>query len=175
MKAGVSEKAAFETAWSALANEGYKEVDGKWRKNMTEEKKPVEAAAKIIKTDEERKIAWGWASVSTIKGEPVYDAHGDHIPSVEMEKMADFFMLSVYREGLEMHKGNPIGHVLHSFPVTKELAEVFDMKSDYEGWIIGMKVESDAVWDAVKSGKYSSFSIGGWGNRAPAPEDSENA
>lgn len=126
--------------------------------------KRIEIVAEFQKYDQERRIAWGWASVSTVDGNPLYDLHGDYISTDEMVKMADDFMVST-RDGLEMHKGNPIGYVLHSMPVTKELAESIGMSTKTEGWLVGMKIVDDKIWEDVKTGKYRAFSIGGLGKR----------
>jgi cation transport regulator ChaB len=124
----------------------------------------VTKTADILKVDTERRIAWGWASVSTLKGELVTDLQGDTITPQEMEKMADRFMASA-RTAKAMHEGDQIGEVLHSFPITNEIAKAFGMETDREGWIIGMKIHDDAVWQGFKDGTYKAFSIGGRSKR----------
>lgn len=123
-------------------------------------------SAEVLKLDSERRIAWGWASVSTVKGELVTDTQGDVITPAEMEKMADRFMASA-RTAKAMHEGDQIGEVLHSFPLTNELAEAFGMNTDREGWLIGMKIHDDAVWKGFQEGRYRAFSIGGKAKRVP--------
>lgn len=114
----------------------------------------------ILKTDDEERIVWGWASVATKNGEPVVDRQGDVITPTVLVKAANAFMQDV-RMAKAMHSGDKVGEVIHSFPITKELGEVLGVSSDREGWIIAMKIHSDEVWDGVKSGKYRAFSIGG--------------
>jgi hypothetical protein len=137
---------------------------------MTDMDQNVTKSADILKLDAERRIAWGWASVSTVKGELVTDLQGDTITPAEMEKMADRFMSSA-RMAKAMHEGDQIGEVLHSFPLTAELAKAFGMETDREGWIIGMKVHDDAVWRGFTEGTYKAFSIGGKGRRKPKDYD----
>lgn len=120
--------------------------------------------ADVIKVDGERRIAWGWASVSTVKGELIVDRQGDTITPIEMEKMADGFMASA-RTAKAMHEGQGVGEVLHSLPLTKELAEALGVQTDREGWIIGMKIHDDATWHMFKEGKLAAFSIGGKARR----------
>ena len=120
--------------------------------------------AEVIKTDGERRIAWGWASVSTLKGEIVTDRQGDQITPPEMEKMADRFMLSA-RTAKAMHDGQGVGEVIHSLPLTKELAAALEISADREGWIIGMKIHDDATWQMFKDGTLRAFSIGGRAKR----------
>lgn len=119
---------------------------------------------KVLKLDTERRIVYGWASVSTEKGELVVDSQGDIILPEEMEKMADEFMLSV-RAAKAMHEGGAIGEVIHSLPLTKSLAEALDITADREGWIIAMKIHDDEIWGRVKAGELGAFSIGGVGRR----------
>jgi hypothetical protein len=69
------------------------------------------------------------------------------------------------RTAKAMHQGDQIGEVLHSFPLTNELAKAFGMETDREGWLIGMKIHDDAVWQGFKDGTYKAFSIGGRSKR----------
>jgi cation transport regulator ChaB len=126
----------------------------------------VAKSAEVLKLDSERRIAWGWASVSTVKGELVTDLQGDMITPDEMEKMADRFMLSA-RTAKAMHEGNQIGEVIHSLPLTAELAKAFGFETDREGWIIGMKIHDDDTWKGFQEGRYRAFSIGGKARRTP--------
>lgn len=112
------------------------------------------------KVDEDQRIVWGWASVVTEKGEVVVDSHNDVITPDEMEKMANAFMLDV-RVAKAMHEGDSIGEILHSLPLTNEVAKSLGIQSDREGWIIAMKIHDDEAWAKVKSGEFSGFSIGG--------------
>lgn len=120
----------------------------------------------ILKVDRERRIVWGWASVSTMKGELVTDLQGDRITPVEMEKMADSFMRSA-RAAKAMHDGDDVGEVIHSFPLTKELAEAFGIQTDREGWITGTYIRDDAEWEKALRGEYRGLSIGGRAKRRP--------
>jgi cation transport regulator ChaB len=115
---------------------------------------------KILKVDDEQRIVYGWASVVTEDGEPVVDSQGDVIEPKEMVKMANDFMLAV-RTAKAMHKGEKIGEVIHSMPLTAELSKALGLHTDMEGWIVGVKVYSDEVWKSVKSGEFAGFSIGG--------------
>ena len=114
----------------------------------------------IIRKDEDQRIVWGWASVVTERGEPVIDIQGDLIEPADMEKAANEFMVDA-RMAKAMHRGDGIGEVIHSLPLTKELGETLGISSDREGWVIAMKIHDDAVWQRVKSGELRAFSIGG--------------
>ena len=114
----------------------------------------------ILKADDEQRMVYGWASVVTEKGEPVVDRQGDVIESDTLVRAVNKFMEHV-RVGKEMHKGDQIGAVIHSMPVTKEIGESLGIQSDREGWIVAFKVYDDDVWAKVKSGELAAFSIGG--------------
>ena len=114
----------------------------------------------ILKADEEQRLVYGWASVVTEKGEPVVDRQGDIIEPETLVKAVNNFMEHI-RVGKEMHKGDQIGAVIHSMPVTKEIGESLGIQSDREGWVVAFKVYNDDVWDKVKSGELAAFSIGG--------------
>ena len=114
----------------------------------------------ILKADDEQRMVYGWASVVTEKGEPVVDRQGDVIEPDTLVKAASKFMEHV-RVGKEMHKGDQIGAVIHSMPITKEIGESLGIQSDREGWVVAFKVYDDEVWDKVKSGELAAFSIGG--------------
>jgi len=114
----------------------------------------------ILKADEEQRLVYGWASVVTEKGEPVIDRQGDIIEPDTLVKAVNNFMEHV-RVGKEMHKGDQIGAVIHSMPITKEIGESLGIQSDREGWVVAFKVYNDDVWARVKSGELAAFSIGG--------------
>jgi hypothetical protein len=123
-------------------------------------KKSTEIKADILKVDEDERIVWGWAYVSTVKGVPSVDHSNESVSPEVLVKAATNFMLSV-RTAKAMHQGDSVGEVVHSFPLTKELGESLGVSSDREGWIICMKIHDEKVWQSVKSGELSAFSIGG--------------
>lgn len=116
--------------------------------------------SEILKYDEEQRLVYGWAYVCTVKGEVSLDHSQEYIRPDEIVKAATSFMLDV-RTAKAMHTGNPIGEVVHSLPITKEISGALGIQTDREGWILAMKIHDDGVWGKVKSGELSSFSIGG--------------
>lgn len=116
--------------------------------------------SEVFKFNEEQRLVYGWAYVSTVKGEISLDHSGEYIRPDELVKAATNFMLDV-RVAKAMHTGSQIGEIVHSLPVTKEIATSLGITSDREGWIVCVKVHDDSVWEDVKSGKLSAFSIGG--------------
>lgn len=116
--------------------------------------------SEVFKFNEEQRLVYGWAYVSTVKGEISLDHSGEYIRPDELVKAATNFMLDV-RIAKAMHSGSQIGEIVHSLPVTKEIAESLGLVTDREGWIICVKVHDEDVWKSVKEGKLSAFSIGG--------------
>lgn len=114
----------------------------------------------ILKSDDEQRLVYGWASVVTEKGEPVIDRQGDVIKPETLVKAVNNFMEHI-RVGKQMHNGDQIGVVVHSLPITKEIGDSLGIQSDREGWVVAFKVYDDEVWKKVKSGELAAFSIGG--------------
>jgi len=120
----------------------------------------MQIKADIIKQDDEQRLVYGWAYVSTVKGEISLDHSQEYIRPDELVKAATKFMMDV-RVAKAMHQGDKIGEVVHSLPITKEVASSLGIETDREGWVLAMKIHDDKVWDMIKSGKLSAFSIAG--------------
>lgn len=131
------------------------------------EKLGVEIPFVKIGGDDQR-MAWGWASVHVKDGETVVDLQKDAIEPEELVRATTEFMEDV-RKAQEMHNssGEQVGTVVHSFPLTFELAKAFGIKCDQEGWMVGVKVHSNKVWKRIKNRELVAFSIGGSGERVP--------
>jgi cation transport regulator ChaB len=120
----------------------------------------VSVEGQIVKQLDEERLAFGWAYVSTVKGEISLDHSEEFIRPDQIAKAATNFMLSM-RTAKAMHTGGKIGEVVHSMPLTNEIAKALGIQSDREGWLVAIKVYDDQVWQDVKSGKLAAFSIGG--------------
>jgi cation transport regulator ChaB len=120
----------------------------------------VAVEGQIVKQLDEERLAFGWAYVSTVKGEISLDHSEEFIRPDQIAKAATNFMLSL-RTAKAMHSGGKIGEVVHSMPLTNEIAKALGIQSDREGWLVAIKVYDDQVWQDVKSGKLAAFSIGG--------------
>lgn len=114
---------------------------------------------KIIKLHEEQRMVYGWASVISEGGVPFLDSQNDIIDSDELLKATTEFMQDA-RIAKAMHSGSQVGEVVHSFPLISELAKTFGIECDKEGWMVGVKIHSDEVWNQVKNGTFKAFSIG---------------
>ena len=171
-KDGKSESSAFAIAWTAVKNGWKKNSENKWEKinkslDNSDKVDYNSAEFEIIRKDDSQRMVYGWASVVTKDGEPVVDLQGDIIEPEEMVLATTTFMKSE-RSAKKMHSGNQIGQVIHSFPLTYEIAKSLGIETKDEGWLTGIYVESDAVWEGILSGDVTSFSIGGTGTRHDA-------
>ncbi|CDH43837.1 XkdF-like putative serine protease domain-containing protein [Candidatus Contendibacter odensensis] len=125
---------------------------------------PVTLDATILKADDEQRMVYGWASVYSRNGQTVIDRQGDQIHAPEVQTMAHRFVREV-RVGKQLHQGHPVGEVVESVVLSKSLQSALGVDLGQEGWLIGMKVHDDAVWNRVKSGALPALSIGGSGRR----------
>ena len=116
--------------------------------------------SEVFKVVEDQRLVYGWACVSTVNAQISLDHSGEYIKPEEIVKASTNFMLDA-RVAKEMHSGPQVGEIVHSLPITKEIASSLGLSTDKEGWVICIKVQDDKVWEQVKTGKLSAFSIGG--------------
>ena len=131
---------------------------------------------KIQKADDDKRLAFGWASASaTISGETVEDCVGDVIDIEELEQAAYNFV-ELYREGGEMHERGGCAVLVESVIFTPEKIAAMGIPEGTvpTGWWIGFKVTDDDVWAKVKDGTYPMFSIEGEAVRVPAEAEGAN-
>ncbi len=116
----------------------------------------------ITKSDEEKRLAFGWASISvTADGETVTDFQEDQIDIEELENAVYKYVLN-FREAGEMHEKMSVGKLVESCVFTKEKAVAIGINEREipEGWWVGFKVEDNDVWEKIKNGTYRMFFIG---------------
>lgn len=131
---------------------------------------------KIQKADDEKRLAFGWASASlTINGETVEDCVGDIIEIEELEQAAYKFV-ELYREGGEMHERGGCAVLVESVIFTPEKMAAMGIPEGTvpAGWWIGFKVTDDDVWNKVKDGTYPMFSIEGEAVRVPETDGGDD-
>jgi hypothetical protein len=131
----------------------------------------VKGRFKIQKSEDDKMLAFGWANIAvTSGGEQIEDYHEDLIDPEELEQAAYKFV-ELYREGGEMHERGGCAVLIESMVFTKEKQSALGIAEGTlpEGWWIGFKVTDTDVWDKVKSGEYSMFSIEGEAIREEVP------
>lgn len=145
-----------------------------------EETAQVEWRATISKVDTDKRMVFGWCSLSKVDGKEVYDLQGDYVPIETTEDAAYRYVLHS-RKGGDMHrrvtkhafgvKDEPLhtADLIESIVVTKEKLDAWGLTEEQLplGWWVGFKVNDDAQWADVKAGKRPAFSIHGSGVRVP--------
>lgn len=128
---------------------------------------------KIMKSDDEKMLAFGWASVSMrVDGEVIEDWQKDIVEPEELEKAAYEFVL-LYREGGEMHERGGAAVLIESVVFTEEKMQAMGIPVGTlpVGWWIGFKVLDEDVWEKVKNGTYPMFSIEGEAERVKVEDE----
>ena len=105
----------------------------------------------IQKSSDEKRLAFGWASIS------------EDVIAPETLENAAYEFVKLYREGGEMHKRGDCAVLVESVVFTKEKMAAMGILEGTlpTGWWIGFYVTDDEVWEKVKSGEYPMFSIEG--------------
>jgi len=173
-----SEDSARKQAWGALKNQGWEKGDGdKWIKVKKSEgnvvirwndpnSDPVKdlfnydytlesESLTILKQDDEQQLITG------IVMEPdTVDSQGDKVSKEEIQKAAFKFLIKSRTIGLQHKKKGPLD-VVESFIVPDNM-EMGGQKVKKGSWLMTVKVNDGKVWQNVKDGKYTGFSIGGY-------------
>jgi hypothetical protein len=131
--------------------------------------------ATFMKVEESLGLIIGFAVICEVDGQPYYDLGSvdsegvrtrDHIPPSAMLKAATEFMANS-RVASEMHErdenNKPVraGEVIHTFPLTAEIAASLDITTKRTGLLVAIKPSDPAVLDKARKGEYRGFSIGG--------------
>lgn len=131
----------------------------------------VEIAGTFSKFDDEKKRAYGWASVVTMDGEPVVDRQGDYIGLDDIEEAAYAYVRKSRVTG-DMHRRthddqpHRAGELIESVVFTPDKCHAMGLPASFAGrWWMGVQVEDDEVWSEVKKGNRTGFSIHGKGLR----------
>ena len=132
----------------------------------------------INKADESKHIVY------SIALDPYqHDAHGDHISTAEIEKVAHNWLQKSRKIGLNHEHFEGVGYVVESYveryPTPEEYKKALANKPHrafklpfgedvvHSGaWVLGIKL-NDQAWELHKEGKLNAFSIGGFGVRTP--------
>jgi len=154
------ETATFEAATSKLNAIREARGDEPLSKNMT-------PGFAIHKTDDDKRLVFGWASVATrVTGEVIEDHQRDIIEIDVLEKAVYEYVLDFGTAG-EMHERGGVGRLVESVVFTKEKAAAMGIPEGYlpEGWWLGFYIDAEDVWKKIKDGTYSMFSIEGTAER----------
>ena len=122
----------------------------------------IKSRFRIMKSDDEKMLAFGWANVSM----SVDGGVADIIEPEELENAAYEYVL-LYREGGEMHERGGVAVLIESVVFTEEKMQAMGIPAGTlpVGWWIGFKITDKDVWEKVKNGTYQMFSIEGEAER----------
>lgn len=127
----------------------------------------------IAKFDDEKRLVFGWASITDKDGQPVVDRQGDMIEITEVEKSAYDYVIDS-RAGGNQHRRDEadvplrVSDMVESVVFTPEKVEKMGLPPETPtGWWVGFKVRDDESWDDVKNGRVTGFSVHGKGRRVP--------
>lgn len=146
------------------------EKEGTQKKKMDD---VLKGRFKIMKSDDEKMLAFGWANVSMrVDGELIEDWQADIIEPEELENAAYEYVL-LYREGGEMHERGGAAVLIESVVFTEEKMQAMGIPAGTlpVGWWIGFKVTDKDVWEKVKDGTYPMFSIEGEAERVEVEDE----
>nr|DAO43567.1 MAG TPA: serine protease [Caudoviricetes sp.] len=135
----------------------------------------IKGRFKIMKSDDEKMLAFGWASVSMrVDGELIEDWQKDIVEPEELENAAYNYVL-LYREGGEMHERGGAAVLIESVVFTEEKMKAIGIPVGTlpVGWWIGFKVTDPDVWEKVKDGTYPMFSIEGEAERVEVKDEND--
>lgn len=125
----------------------------------------------IAKMDDDKRLVFGWASISiTAGGEQLEDLQHDLINPEDLEEAVYEYVLN-FRDTGEEHRPHlrKKGKLVESCVFTVEKQKAMGLPEGIlpVGWWIGFKIEDDEAWEKVKNGTYRMFSIEGKAQRVP--------
>lgn len=134
-------------------------------------------AGEFAKFDDDKRLAFGWATVCKLNGAPVVDRQGDYIHPDDIEEAAYKYVLGS-RVGGDMHRRtvddrpHHVSDLVESFVVTDEKVAAMGLpESTPRGWWVGFKYHDDQTWGEIKKGLKKGFSIHGKGFRKSVDYD----
>jgi len=135
----------------------------------------------ISKRDEDKRLVFGWMYLPTDKdGKTIVDKHDDFMLPEDLEETA-YKYVDTSRIGGVLHlrdshlvkkDDNPVKvmSLVESMVFTPEKCEALGIAKNAVpdgAWWVGYRVNNDRVWDSVKDGTLSAFSVHGRAKRVP--------
>lgn len=121
--------------------------------------KSFESFCKVAAVDEDHGLVLGWGMICRDHGQDYYDLQKNHIPESAMLAAVTEFM-GGDREAGEQHVRMGAGTVVHSFPLTTDIAKAMGIETAKTGWMVAVKPDK-AMLAKFRSGELTGFSIGG--------------
>lgn len=148
------------------------------RDRMEDETVSGEDSLFIYKADEDKRLVFGWASVSIdVDGEQLEDRQHDMIDPEDLEEAAYEYVLN-FRDAGEEHVPSlrKKARLVESCVFTEEKQRAIGIPPGIVpvAWWIGFYVDDDEAWEKIKNGTYRMFSIEGKANREPVEKSDPN-
>lgn len=118
-----------------------------------EVKKRLGRVADAFKNNDEEQLAYGWASVSTVKGEFLEDLQGDTITTKAQRQWLHSLMKG-QRYGLMEHAGAPIAEVVEGVVFDNDLQKALGIDLGMEGVLTCTHYICSKTWAMVKQGEW---------------------
>lgn len=144
-------------------------IESTHENNYTIEKSEDSSTYQIMKTDEDKRLVFGWASVSIkTDGKQLEDCQEDMIDPEDLEEAVYDYVLN-FRDTGEEHIPTlrMKGKLVESCMFTEEKQRAMGIPEGILpiGWWIGFKIFDDDAWEKVKNRTYKMFSIEGRAER----------
>ena len=81
---------------------------------------------------------------------PIIDKQDDVIMPEDLEKAAYDFVLYSRDQG-DMHEQKGVGRLIESMVFTKQKQDLLGIDLGLQGWFVGFRVDSPAVWKALRA------------------------
>lgn len=126
---------------------------------------PYRRESQILKVSTDLGLIFGFAIVCKQGGDEYFDVQDDNATEQGMlEAATDFARNS--RVACIMHareKGQPVpaGAVVHTFPLTTEIAKALGITTERTGLLIAMAPDDPEILEKARRGEFTGFSIGG--------------
>lgn len=132
----------------------------------------LKATFDIKKSDEDKRLAFGWASIANFEDGSVLTDLDDDVIDIETLEKAAYKYVRLYRNGGELHERSAVAELVESMVFTKDKTQTLGIPDGIlpEGWWVGFFVTDEDVWEKVKSGEYAMFSIEGKAQRIELTE-----
>ncbi len=117
----------------------------------------------VVKTDDERRMVYG-----IVYAPDRVDSQGDFTDRFEIERAAHAFMKanrSAQVDANHEFEALPGAYVAESW-ITRGDDGIFAEHAPF-AWAVGLKIDDEALWTAVKAGDYAGLSLAGNAEREP--------
>ncbi|HAW49714.1 TPA: hypothetical protein DCX16_02020 [bacterium] len=148
------ESYAFAVAWAAIKKKYRQKPDGSWVLIKEDTKEWEED---ILKIDNEKRLVYGIVYTPN-----KVDVDGDFADADTILEAAHNFLLN-HRALKSMHTeaiSKEDAGIAESYIVPEDIS-IGGNKVKKGTWILVIKIFNDALWEAIKKGKYKGYSFGG--------------